>query len=266
VLLIFEIDKMDLALNPDIASGYKSLSQRARVMTESWAEENLYCPTCPSDHLKSAPQNEKVFDIKCLDCNEMFQLKSKSGSFGQKVANSAYDPKIKAIRRRTNPNYLFLRYDSKKLRVEDLFLVPKYFMSPSIIERRKELSTKARRRGWVGSNILIGNLLLDARISIVEDEKIFPKKEVRNEWKRFSFLKNQSMQSRGWMADVLASVRKLDKEIFELSEAYSFEDELARLHPRNKHIGPKIRQQLQVLRDHGIIEFLGKGRYQILEA
>ncbi|MBC7219600.1 MAG: restriction endonuclease, partial [Hadesarchaea archaeon] len=26
---------------------------------------------------------------------------------------------------------------------------------------------------------------------------------------------------------------------------------------------PKIRQQLQVLRDHGIIEFLGKGNYRI---
>ncbi|MHA2062684.1 MAG: Dam-replacing domain protein [Candidatus Sifarchaeia archaeon] len=67
------------------------------------------------------------------------------------------------------------------------------------------------------------------------------------------------------MADVLASIRKLDKAIFTLAEAYTFEDELARLHPRNKHIRPKIRQQLQVLRDHGIVNFLGKGIYQILE-
>ena len=43
-----------------------------------------------------------------------------------------------------------------------------------------------------------------------------------------------------------------------------FEDHLARLHPMNKHIRPKIRQQLQVLRDHGIVEFLGKGLYRIV--
>jgi type II restriction enzyme len=124
---------MNLSLNPDVASDYKSHSQRARVMTESWAEGNLYCPSCPSDYLESAPQNEKVFDFKCHECEERFQLKSKSSSFGNKVSNSAYDPKIKAIRNRTNPNYLFLKYDKAEYRVEDLFLVPKYFMSPSLI-------------------------------------------------------------------------------------------------------------------------------------
>jgi type II restriction enzyme len=139
-------------------------------------------------------------------------------------------------------------------------------MSPSIIEKRKALSSTAWRSGWIGSNILIGRLPLDARIQIIEDGTPIDKNTVREDWEQFLFLKNQSMQSRGWMADVLASVRKLDKEIFALAEAYFFEDELARLHPRNKHIRPKIRQQLQVLRDHGIIEFLGKGRYQILEA
>jgi type II restriction enzyme len=256
---------MDLTLNQKLASDYKSPSQKARIMTESWAGENLYCPACPSDILDSAPNNEKVFDFTCHECEEKYQLKSKSSSFGNKVANSAYAPKIKAIRRRTNPNYLFLRYDSKKFRVEDLFLVPKYFLSPSVIEIRKKLSTNARRSGWEGSNILIGKLPLDARIALIEDEKIFPKKEVRREWKRFSFLKNQSLQSRGWLADVLASIRKLEKETFTLSEAYSFEKELAKLHPRNKHIRPKIRQQLQVLRDQGIVVFLGKGEYQIMK-
>ncbi|MFQ5815493.1 MAG: Dam-replacing domain protein [Candidatus Hydrothermarchaeaceae archaeon] len=71
------------------------------------------------------------------------------------------------------------------------------------------------------------------------------------------------MRTRGWLADVLAAVRKLEKETFTLNEAYSFEDELSKLHPRNKHIRPKIRQQLQVLRDHGIIEFVDRGAYRI---
>ena len=34
------------------------------------------------------------------------------------------------------------------------------------------------------------------------------------------------------------------------------------LHPDNRHVLDKIRQQLQVLRDMGFVEFLGRGRYR----
>jgi type II restriction enzyme len=33
-------------------------------------------------------------------------------------------------------------------------------------------------------------------------------------------------------------------------------------HPDNRHVPDKIRQQLQVLRDLGFVEFLGGGRYR----
>jgi type II restriction enzyme len=36
------------------------------------------------------------------------------------------------------------------------------------------------------------------------------------------------------------------------------------LHPENRHVRDKLRQQLQVLRDLGLIEFLGRGRYRRL--
>jgi type II restriction enzyme len=54
----------------------------------------------------------------------------------------------------------------------------------------------------------------------------------------------------------------LGKKEFTLAEIYVFADELARLHPHNKHIEPKIRQQLQNLRDLGFVRFLGRGRYR----
>jgi type II restriction enzyme len=38
---------------------------------------------------------------------------------------------------------------------------------------------------------------------------------------------------------------------------------LAKLHPANRNIRPKIRQQLQVLRDMGLVEFLGGGEYRL---
>jgi len=177
--------------------------------------------------------------------------------------NSAYEPKIEAIRAGTIPNFLFLKYSPEALRVSDLFVVPKHFMSQSMIEKRKPLSERARRHGWVGSNILLENLPKDARIPIVEHELEVPKTTVRDLWNRFLFLRVQSVYSRGWLADVLTYVRQLNREIFTLADIYTFEMQLAKLHPRNKHIRPKIRQQLQVLRDYGIVEFLGRGVYRI---
>jgi type II restriction enzyme len=47
-----------------------------------------------------------------------------------------------------------------------------------------------------------------------------------------------------------------------LDDVYAFEGELRSRYPQNKHVKPKIRQQLQVLRDKGYIDFLGNGRYR----
>ncbi len=254
---------MKLELRPEIAAAYKSFSQRARVLTETWVEENLYCPACPSDSLHPTPKGKRVVDFICPECNEAYQLKSQSHPFGNRITNSAYEPKIEAIRTGTIPNFLFLQYDLEVLRVSDLFVVPKHFMSQSIIEQRRPLSERARRRGWVGSNILLGHLPTDARIPIIKEGYEIPKATVRDSWNRFLFLREQSVYSRGWLADVLACVRQLDRETFTLADVYTFEKQLAELHPRNRHIRPKIRQQLQVLRDYGIVEFLGKGVYRI---
>ena len=37
---------MNLNFNIDLAEGYKSNSQIARVLTENWVKENSYCPNC----------------------------------------------------------------------------------------------------------------------------------------------------------------------------------------------------------------------------
>ncbi|MBZ5564268.1 MAG: hypothetical protein LAP13_17830 [Acidobacteriia bacterium] len=39
-----------------------------------------------------------------------------------------------------------------------------------------------------------------------------------------------------------------------------------RLHPDNLHVRDKIRQQLQRLRDLGLVEFLGGGKYRAGES
>lgn len=51
-------------------------------------------------------------------------------------------------------------------------------------------------------------------------------------------------------------------EKFDLNKIYAFEQELALQFPKNNHIKEKIRQQLQVLRNQGVIEFLSRGKYR----
>ena len=43
---------------------------------------------------------------------------------------------------------------------------------------------------------------------------------------------------------------------------YEFENKLSIQFPQNNHIKDKIRQQLQILRDQNMIEFIGRGLYK----
>lgn len=120
-----------------------------------------------------------------------------------------------------------------------------------------------RAAGWVGSNVLLWMLPLDARLSIVRESEVVPQEIVRGSWKKLMFMRTMEVSSRGWLTDMLPAVRKIGKGEFSLVEVYVYERELARLHRDNRHVKDKIRQQLQLLRDKGIIDFAGKGKYSI---
>ena len=247
-----------------LASGYRSPSQAARAVTEAWVSENLYCPSCLSESLESTKPGTKVVDFRCPECAESFQLKSKAHRFHDKVVDSAYQPMIQSILTSTVPNFVFLHYQSKQWIVRDLFLVPRYFLSPAFVERRPPLKPTARRSDWVGCNLRLSALPQDARIHVVKNGIEIPSQGVREGWRVFSFLKDSDSESRGWMADVLACIRDIRKPEFGLRDMYAFEERLGALHKDNRNVHPKIRQQLQVLRDRGVLEFLGRGRYHVL--
>jgi len=59
-------------------------------------------------------------------------------------------------------------------------------------------------------------------------------------------------------------IDSFESKEFSLSDMYAFENDLKLLHPENNNIKPKIRQQLQFLRDKGYLEFLEKGRYRVI--
>jgi type II restriction enzyme len=61
----------------------------------------------------------------------------------------------------------------------------------------------------------------------------------------------------------LLILESFGKPEFGLDEVYAHEAKLRARHVLNRHVRPKIRQQLQVLRDLGLLEFLGRGRYRL---
>ena len=259
---------MDLQLDPSIAAGYKSSSQIARVVTEQWASDNLYCLACTYDALDSLSGNAPVTDYHCPSCKSRYQLKSQRGRFGRAVTNSAYGPKMQAIEQGLAPHYAFLQYSRDTWRVTDLFVVPGYFFTPAVIEKRPPLKKPARRAGWVGSNIVLRGLAPEARVALISDGQIRPPAEARDAWQKFAFLGAAPEARGGWGADVLTCVHTLVSELrgaeFTLQQFYArFEAELQARHPDNHNVQAKIRQQMQVLRDGGVLDFDGKGRYRI---
>lgn len=78
------------------------------------------------------------------------------------------------------------------------------------------------------------------------------------------FLREEkSISAKGWMLDIMRCIENLGKREFTLDDVYAFEQELSVLHPDNKHIKDKIRQQLQLLRDKGYLDFISRGFYRL---
>ena len=161
------------------------------------------------------------------------------------------------------PNLLLLQYQALPLAVRSLIFIPDFSFTLSAVERRKPLPSTARRAGWIGCNILLNKIPADARIPIVEAGEARTATEVRNAYERLRPLENLRVEKRGWTLDVLNVVRALNKKEFSLADVYAHADELAELHPKNAHIPDKIRQQLQLLRDLNLLEFLSPGLYRL---
>lgn len=171
-----------------LAEGYRSRSQKIRVLTEAWVHRNLYCPRCGNRPLSQFPNNRAVADFFCPACRNQYELKSKGGPMGEKIADGAYETFLRRITSDSNPDFFILRYHASQLTVDGI-------------------------------------------------------------------------DARGWLLDVLRCVERLPEQ-FTLQDIYRFEGELAERHPENHNIRPKIRQQLQALRDRGILRFREPGHYQ----
>ncbi len=254
---------MNLAFNTHKAIEYTSKSQIARVLTEDWVKTNSYCPNCGEIRLNEFENNKPVADFYCSTCSEQFELKSKNAiKVGNKIVDGAYSTMIKRINSDENPNFFFLTYDKTKWEVNNFLIIPKHYFTSEIIIKRKALSKTARRSGWVGCNIDITKVPENGRIFLVKNSEIIPKEKVQSKWKGTEFLRTKKGESKGWILDIMNCVDAIQKETFTLKEMYAFEETLKLKYPNNNFIKDKIRQQLQFLRDKGLIEFKNRGTYK----
>lgn len=250
--------------NSDIFNKYKSNSQRARVLTENWFSSQMYCPCCLNRKIVNYPNNQKANDFFCDNCKNDFQLKSSQKPFGKKIVDGEFNTMYSVIQKGNAPNFFIMYYSSDEWMLKSLFMIPKFFVNISMLEKRKPLSQDARRAGWTGCNFLLNNLPQEGKISIITNEMIEDKDKVNKIWKKMFFLANKKPDFRGWTSDVLKIVQEQDV-IFTLSDIYKYENYFKELHPENNNIQAKIRQQLQILRDNKILKFKEKGKYEVLQ-
>lgn len=287
-------------MSGEIASAYKSGSQKAGNVTEAWGAENFYCPNCSSPKLDWLKPGTKASDYRCPRCGFWYQLKSQQSRIGHSITDGAYNAMMDALRNDEAPSFYFLHYDRETWSVRNLLLVPHFAFPPSAIIKRKPLSATARRAGWVGCNFDLRRIPAEARIHVVrtvasssppsptgerirgevaqlksplsgslpaqsrgERVVIIPPEEVRAQFKRVRPLKDISIKERGWTLDVLNAVRSLGRIEFTNGDAYTLAEQLEKLHPDNRHVRDKIRQQLQVLRDAGLLIHAGRGCWRL---
>ena len=211
---------------------------------------------------ESFGNNKPVADFYCGNCSEEYELKSKHGKVGKKIVDGAYATMITRLQSDNNPNFFFLTYHRSTLGVRNFLTIPKYFFVPGMIEKRKELSPLARRAGWVGCNILMSQIPELGKIFYVQNGVPKSRDDVLEKWSKTEFVKSTNIDAKGWLLDVLVCVERIKKPEFTLDDVYAFESVLQAKHPLNRNVRAKIRQQLQFLRDKGLVRFVGRGRYR----
>jgi hypothetical protein len=242
---------------------YSSGSQNARSWTEAWVRDQVFCPSCGNSKIDAFPANRPVADFICSSCNEEYELKSQKSKFSNRVVDGAFRTMCERLTANNNPNLFLLNYDLAQLSVRNFFVVPKHFFVREIIQERKPLALTARRAGWIGCNILLNQIPGSGKIFIVRNGQIEPKGSVLSQWQNTLFLRNEPAEARGWLIEVMKCVESIRKRDFGLDEVYAFENHLKGIYPKNMHVKQKIRQQLQVLRDHGYLDFIARGQYRL---
>ncbi len=251
---------MLLRCDISIADSYTSQSQRSRVISEAWFRSFGYCLSCDSNELCPTAANTRASDFVCPGCDQSYELKTFGLKPKRSLVDGAYSAMISRIRSGDAPTLMLLER-SQAWDVQSLTAVHGTFLTPSVIVQRKPLSPGARRAGWVGCNIRLDLIAADAQIPVVKDGRPSELDVVRAAFRQFNRLGDLNPNARGWATLTLRMIRSIGRNAFSLDDLYRREQLFSTVYPMNRNVRAKIRQQLQVLRDLGYVEFCGKGNY-----
>lgn len=212
--------------------------------------------------MRSAP-NTKAMDFSCQRCGHFYELKTFRRRPLKSLIDGAYSALLARINSGSAPTLCLLERNDR-WQISSLTAIHSSFLTPAVIQQRPALGLHARRAGWIGCNIRLDRIPSDGEIAVVQGGSWSSKAEVRERFRRFLPLSDIPANQRGWATLTLWVVRTLGKEEFRLSDLYEREQSFAEAYPGNRHIRAKIRQQLQVLRDLGVLSFDAPGRYRLI--
>lgn len=254
---------MELNCDLTAAAGYTSPVQISRVLSERWFLRNGFCLACDSDELRQTAANTKACDFRCCFCDETYELKAFRHKPAKRLVDGAYSALVSRLQSDSVPTLILLER-GEKWDIQALTAIHPLFLTPEVVEERKPLAPTARRAGWIGCNIRLDLMGPDAQVEIVKRGIPSPRSSVRECFRKLNRLRDVPVNSRGWTTLTLSVVRKLARQQFSLTDIYAKENAFAASYPSNYNIRAKIRQQLQVLRDLGYLEFCGGGTYRLL--
>lgn len=133
---------MNLNFDSSIISNYHSNSQKARILTENWVSSNMFCPRCGNSYVKHFENNRPVADFYCLNCHNEYELKSKSGTFGRKINDGAYETMIDRITGNKNPDFFFMSYSKKRIESKRFYFYTKTFLCSRNYRKTKAFVAK----------------------------------------------------------------------------------------------------------------------------
>jgi type II restriction enzyme len=255
---------MRLNCNPALADHLTRNTQRARVITEAWYAMEGYCLNCASSRLEPTTAGTEFRDFECPVCGQPYELKSAARAHTRIVQDGGFDSMMRRIRAQEAPALMLMHY-SPEWCVQRLVAVHPVFLTAAVVRKRPKPHIRPRSGTayWMCDLDLTG-IPPDGKIVLVEDAKVRPQAVARRAFRESKRFADIPLAKRGWAALVLTAVRKIGKAEFTLAEVYAQEKTMHAAYPENSHVRDKIRQQLQVLRDLGYIEFLERGAYRVL--
>ncbi len=255
---------MELNCNPSLGDRLTRNTQRARVISEAWFGAQGYCLNCSSSRLEATRAGTEFRDFECPVCSQAYELKSSARAHASVVQDGGFDSMMRRIRAEEAPALMLMHY-GPDWAVQKLVAIHPVFLTPAVVRKRPKphIRPKSGAEYWM-CDIDLTRIPPDGKVVLVSESQVVPVAKARAAFVASKRFEDIPLGKRGWTALVLACIRGLGKREFSLYEVYACEAVLQAAYPENRNVRDKIRQQLQVLRDLGYLEFAGAGEYRLL--